>query len=74
MATGEDEDQGKTPAAAEARGLPGQKAIKDNLQSLYRLPGNGKRVLITYSISGPPGLGKTTLAGILANEMEKSSR
>lgn len=52
----------------------GQKAVKDNLEifiSAAKLRGEPLDHVLFY---GPPGLGKTTLAGIIANEMEVDMR
>ena len=47
----------------------GQAAIKDNLSVFIQAARNRGEALDHIFISGPPGLGKTTLAGIVANEM-----
>ncbi len=47
----------------------GQSAIKDNLSVFIQAARNRGEALDHIFISGPPGLGKTTLAGIVANEM-----
>lgn len=47
----------------------GQNAIKDNLSVFIQAARSRNEALDHIFISGPPGLGKTTLAGIVANEM-----
>ena len=47
----------------------GQKEIKDNLSIFITAALERKESLDHLFLSGPPGLGKTTLAGIMANEM-----
>ncbi|MCF7945588.1 MAG: Holliday junction branch migration DNA helicase RuvB [Spirochaetia bacterium] len=48
----------------------GQSEIKDNLNIFIQAAKQRKETLDHVFISGPPGLGKTTLASIIANEME----
>lgn len=48
----------------------GQKKIKDNLSIFIKAAKDRKDSLDHVLFYGPPGLGKTTLAGIIANEME----
>ena len=48
----------------------GQEDIKQNLSVFIKAALERKESLDHLFLSGPPGLGKTTLAGIMANEME----
>jgi Holliday junction DNA helicase RuvB len=47
----------------------GQKRLKDNLSVFIQAARQRKESLDHVFFSGPPGLGKTTLAGIIANEL-----
>jgi len=47
----------------------GQKELKENLSVFIKAATDRQEALDHVFISGPPGLGKTTLAGIMANEM-----
>ncbi|HEX3020792.1 MAG TPA: Holliday junction branch migration DNA helicase RuvB, partial [Lachnospiraceae bacterium] len=48
----------------------GQKKAKDNLKVYIEAAKQRKEPLDHVLFYGPPGLGKTTLAGIIANEMD----
>ncbi|MBN2510670.1 MAG: Holliday junction branch migration DNA helicase RuvB [Spirochaetales bacterium] len=48
----------------------GQPKLKENLRVFVKAALNRKEPLDHLFLSGPPGLGKTTLAGIVSNEME----
>ena len=47
----------------------GQAALKENLSVFIQAARGRSEALDHVFISGPPGLGKTTLAGIMANEL-----
>ncbi|MDT8299075.1 MAG: AAA family ATPase, partial [Spirochaetaceae bacterium] len=51
------------------RDFQGQAELKDNLSVFITAARNRNEPLDHVFISGPPGLGKTTLANIMANEL-----
>lgn len=72
LGAGYDRDEDATEASLRPRYLSefqGQSEIKNNLSIFIQAARERKESLDHVFLSGPPGLGKTTLAGIMANEL-----
>ena len=72
LAAGYNKEEDATEASLRPRYLAdfqGQSELKKNLSIFIRAARERKESLDHVFLSGPPGLGKTTLAGIMANEL-----
>lgn len=67
--TSEDLDQDRTLRPRALDEYIGQERVRENLRVLIQAARARGEALDHVIFSGPPGLGKTTLAGIVANEM-----
>ena len=67
--TVEDLDQDRTLRPRTLDEYIGQERVRENLRGLIQAARDRGESLDHVIVSGPPGLGKTTLAGIVANEM-----
>ena len=67
--TSEDLDQDRTLRPRTLDEYIGQERVRENLRVLIQAARDRGEALDHVIFSGPPGLGKTTLAGIVANEM-----
>lgn len=69
------EDEGDNPLRPRSLGeFIGQSKVKDNLSVFINAARGRGEALDHAMLYGPPGLGKTTLAGIIANEMNVNIR
>ena len=70
--TADDLEQDRTLRPRTLDEYIGQTRVRENLRVLIQAARDRGEALDHVIFSGPPGLGKTTLAGILANEMESN--
>ena len=70
--TGDDLDVDRTLRPKTLDDYCGQERVRENLRVLIQAARDRGEPLDHVIFSGPPGLGKTTLAGIVANEMGAS--
>ena len=68
--TVDDLDQDRTLRPRSLDEYIGQERVRENLRVLIQAARDRGETLDHVIFSGPPGLGKTTLAGIVANEMD----
>ena len=68
--TVDDLDQDRTLRPRTLDEYIGQERVRENLRVLIQAARDRGETLDHVIFSGPPGLGKTTLAGIVANEMD----
>ena len=68
--TPEDDEREHSLRPESLKEFLGQPALKENLSVFIRAARERKEALDHIFLAGPPGLGKTTLAGIVAAEMQ----